>query len=335
MSRATENMSESAPARQIFIVGMNGSGTTMLLDHLANHSRVYGFPIETKSLPYYITHEREYGDLDVEENFLRLWRDITASVWPRAGVLSESVPVPMRADRSAAGIFDHIMRHLAQAEGKHVWCEKTPMHVHHLPLLANAYPNARFIHIIRDGRDCAASFHRRWRYHPVRTIARWKKAVSAGRQHGRLLGDRYYEVQYEAVTGSPELAFRELLAFLNLPYEDRVLTSTLIRHDPAAPHAGEVVVNVRRAQGYFGPKIVARMEAVAGHLLTELGYECNDTHGNRDPSVWRLQWWRFTDDMRRLISVVFTRGRIFRPSKWRQIVGRVRNAAKQRTTLKS
>lgn len=328
-------MNELAPTDQIFIVGMNGSGTTMLLDHLANHSRIYGFPIETKSLPYYITHEREYGDLDADDNFLKFWRDLTTSIWPRTGVLPQNLPVPPPPGRTAAASFDHIMRHLATAEGKQSWCEKSPMHVHRMPLLADAFPRAKFIHIIRDGRDCAASFHRRWRYHPVRTIARWKEAVSAGRRHGQLLGLRYHEVRYEVVTGSPEPAFREMLAFLNLPYEDHVLTSTRARHDPAAPQARKVMRSARRAQDYFGKNVVAQMEAVAGRLLTELGYACKDKHGNQDPSGWRLRWWRFTDDMRRLTSVVLGRGRIFRPSKWRQIASRTRNALKQRATPKS
>ena len=50
-------------AEQIFIVGMNGSGTTMLLDCLANHSMLFGFPGETKVLPSFLERESQYGDL--------------------------------------------------------------------------------------------------------------------------------------------------------------------------------------------------------------------------------------------------------------------------------
>src|SRR5688572_4070232 len=172
----------SAPPAQVFIVGMNGSGTTMLLDHLSNHSLIFGFPNETRSIPYFISHQSDYGDLTVDDNFMRLWRDVRQSLVGQPKLRPESIPVPDKSARTAAGIIDHIMKYLARAQGKEIWCEKSPMHVHHLQLLSQAFPEAKFIHVIRDGRDCAASFHRRWRFNPVRTVFRWKLAVSSGMQ---------------------------------------------------------------------------------------------------------------------------------------------------------
>ena len=306
----------------------------MLLDHLSNHSCIYGFQVETKSLPYFITHEREYGDLESEENLRRLWRDMKESISERTNLVSEALPLPSDGIRSAAGCFDHIMRHLAASQGKRIWCEKTPMHVHHMNLLASAFPEARFIHIIRDGRDCAASFHRRWRFNPIRTISRWKKAVRAGTRDGQLLGARHMEVRYEAVTEAPDAAFRDLLEFLNLPFEPAVLRSARSRPDAAASQEGEVKRNVRRAENYFDPAVVGKLEAVAGRLLTDLGYACRDESGDRDPPAWQMRWWQFTDDIRRFAAVAMRRGRILRPSKWRYIASRTRNALKQRATSK-
>ncbi len=323
------------PPEQIFVVGMNGSGTTMLLDHLSNHSWIYGFQVETKSLPFFITHEMEYGDLEVEANLRRLWSDMKDSVAVGVSAVPRDLPSPGIASRSAAGCFDHMMRHLAADQGKRIWCEKTPMYVHHIPLLSSAYPNAMFIHIIRDGRDCAASFHRRWGFNPVRTTARWKKAVRAGRRDGKSLGARYIEVRYETITEAPEAAFRELLEFLGLPFEAAVFRSARSRPDRAASPDAEVKRNVRRAEDYFGSAIVCKLEAVAGRLLAELGYPCRNSSGDRDPPAWQMRWWQFADDLRRFVAVVTRRGRILRPSKWRHIASRTRNALKQRATSKS
>lgn len=321
--------------RQIFVVGMNGSGTTMLLDHLSSHSLIYGFPAETKSLPYFIKHEPEYGDLMVEGNFLRLWDEMKKSIAERASLLPVNLPMPGPESRSAAGAFDHIMGTLAAANGRHVWCEKTPMHVHHISLLAEAYPESKFIHVIRDGRDCAASFHRRWRFSPLRTIYRWKQAVRAGMEQGALLGPRYVEVRYEAITRAPEETLRRLCAFLNVNFEPAILGSARRRPDVEASKNGRVVVNSRRADAYFSLRTVASMEKVAGRLLAELGYPCRDPSGDADPSSWRLSLWRIGDDWRRFVAVATRRGRILRPSKWRYILGRTRNALKQRLTTKS
>ena len=68
---------------QVFIVGMNGSGTTMLLDHLASHSLLFGFPAETQVLPYFIKRQTTYGDLADDANYWKLWSDLARSSYRR------------------------------------------------------------------------------------------------------------------------------------------------------------------------------------------------------------------------------------------------------------
>ena len=117
----------------------------------------------------------------------------------------------------------------------------------------------------------------------------------------------------------PETAFRELLRFLDLPFEDAVLTSARSKADPATSHSAKVVQNSRKAEDYFDCATVKHIESVAGRLLTELGYACSDQTGDLDPPNWQLEWWRMTDDVRRFVMVALKRGRILRPSKWRYI----------------
>jgi hypothetical protein len=329
------NSGEQIVTQQIFVVGMNGSGTTMLLDHLSSHSMIYGFPAETKSLPYFIEHQAEYGDLAIDDNFLRLWNDMRSSVAERTSLIPVDLPVPGPGSRSAAGAFDHIMRTLATAEGRRIWCEKTPMHVHHIAALARTYPAAKFIHVIRDGRDCAASFHRRWRFSPLRTIYRWKQAVRAGMQQGAEISPRYLEVRYEAVTRDPESALRDVCRFLGMEFEQALLSAARKRPDSEASREGQVIRNSRRAEEYFDPSTVAKMEKIAGRLLAELGYPCRNPVGDDDPVSWKVTMWRLGDDWRRFAAVATRRGRILRPSKWRYILGRTRNALKQRATSKT
>jgi hypothetical protein len=223
------------------------------------------------------------------------------------------------------------MRSLAAAEGKRVWCEKTPMYVHHLTLLGQAFPGARFIHVIRDGRACAASFHRRWKFNPVRTMVRWKQAVREGMRQGASLGSRYVEVRYEDLTNNPESTLRRLLAFLDLPFEPAVLVSSRSDADASTSHSASIVRNTRRAEEYFQRRVAKRIEAVAGRLLWDLGYGCSIA-GDADPPGWQLTYWRMLDDIRRFTMVSLAEGRILRPSNWRYIATRTRNALKQRAT---
>jgi hypothetical protein len=321
---------------QVFIVGMNGSGTTMLLDHISSHSMLYGFPNETRFLPYFIRHHNRYGDLSIDRNFLELWDDMRKSVVRRLGPGSRKIPLPEDWSihpRSAASVFDQIMRMFALEKGVHIWCEKTPMYVHHLTLLSNAFPNARFLHIIRDGRDCAASFHRRWKFNPVRTIFRWKQAVRAGRAQGKLLGSRYLEVRYESLTHAPEMTFQEICEFLGIPFESTILNSARSRADKTRANMQVVAPNVKTASQYFDAKQLAKIECIAGQCLTDLGYIC-DHHstGNKDPSRFALRWWEAVDDLRRLAALSLGQGRIFNRRKWSYVLRRVRSALKQKAT---
>ena len=152
---------------QVFIVGMNGSGTTMLLDCLAGHSQLFGFPGETKVLPYFIKHQAKYGDLQVEDNFVKLWQDLRTAIggrgW-RSGVDHSAIQNWGEEPRSVAAIFNSIMSKLAAEEGKKFGARRRRCMCITFDVLSEAFPEARFIHIIRDGRDCAASFHRRWQF---------------------------------------------------------------------------------------------------------------------------------------------------------------------------
>jgi len=325
------NLSGEPP--QIFIVGMNGSGTTMLLDHLGSHSAIFGFPAETKSLPYFILNEAKYGELSVAANFRRLWSELSESIFGGAEALRRDIPLPDLSRQSAAGAFDHVMGHLARSQGKRIWCEKSPMHVHHLALLAEKFPDARFIHVIRDGRDCAASFHRRWKFNPMRTIVRWKRAVRGGREQGRKLGARYCEVRYESITARPESEFHSICDFLGLEFERAVLGAGRERPNSTAPEGGQVIRNERSAVQYFGAKCIARMEAVAGLTLAEFGYTCGDAFGDADPGSLRMRWWTFQDDIVRLGAFITRQGRILRPSKWGYLASRIRSALQQKSSL--
>ena len=155
---------------------MSGSGTTMLLDCLGFHSQLYGFPFETKLIPYIAKRLHTFGDLNNDDNFFRLWKAVGRFPGFRevhSDYMPPSIPENWREFlRTLPAVLDAYFRYFAQKEGKTRWCEKTPMYVQHLNLIADLFPGAKFLHIIRDGRDCAASLHRRWKSTPELTVFR-------------------------------------------------------------------------------------------------------------------------------------------------------------------
>jgi len=306
---------------------MNGSGTTMLLDHLDSHSLIYGFKDETRILPHFMQNVVKYGDLGDDERFERLWKDMLCA-FPFWKANDENcVPLPTdwrEQSRTPALIFDWILRWFASKEGKEIWCEKTPMHALHIAAIANALPTSRFIHIIRDGRDCAASFGRRWGYNPRVSIHRWKKTIRSARcQAERLGADRYMEVRFEQLTTQPESVLGDICDFLDVEFEDKVLVSSRTSARMRGVDSKQLKPNSGAYKTHFSPGEIEVLEAQAGSCLNELGYPVAKNKGDTDLSHLYVAFYNSITQIGRLRDIA-NRARNSR-SPWKLIVGRIRS----------
>jgi hypothetical protein len=319
---------EVAGSNPVFVVGMNGSGTTMLLDHLGCHPLLYGFRFETKLLPHYLRHQAHYGDLRVDDDFHRLFDEMRGAFPFRQA--NNGAPVELPADwttlpRTPAAIFDHLMKGFARREGKTRWCEKTPMHVLHIEALAQAWPQAQFIHVIRDGRNCAASFHRRWKYTPEASIVRWKRCLKAGRQQGLPLGkERYTESLYEALTANPETELRKVCQFLGVEFAAAMLESTRSGKRVRGLASGKIRPNDRSYAEYFSDGQCEKLEKLAGATLAEFGYPTRHPRSDIDPAPARLRFWMLRDRLRIAASTILGKLSNDRRISWTLIFGKLR-----------
>ena len=136
---------------QIFVIGINGSGTTMLAEALGRHPELYMFPQETRVLPYLV---HRYPDSILHNLSARralsdtlgrsraFWRCNSSQPL----VLSNEVLVPLN---DFSSVVDAMYGHFAQLEGKQRWGDKSPMYLQHIDVLARVFPNACFINIYR------------------------------------------------------------------------------------------------------------------------------------------------------------------------------------------
>jgi hypothetical protein len=286
--------------RPVFVVGMNGSGTTMLLDSLGRHPKLYGFPQETRVIPHLIASVGQLGDLADDENFRRLWERVRQIPAFRLVNGGQAPPLPANwaeFPRSLAAVLDAMFRYFAAPHEKTRWCEKTPQHVQHLDSLHRIFPAAKFIHIIRDGRDCAASFQKRWKRTPELTVFRWQKVVSAGRAQGQRLGDCYFELKYEDLTLNPEHWMRRLCDVIGVPFHPNVLVSRRPQSDKRGILGG-IEPNTEKWRAHFSAKRLERLERIAGAYLAELDYPVQYTQGSAQPSALRRRLWTVQDYLR-------------------------------------
>ena len=329
-------MTTSPTYNPIFIVGMNGSGTTMLLDCLNNHNDLHGFRRETRLIPYYIKNIGRYGDLTDDENFLSLINDFRNLSFFR--YVNGGAPPPLPDNwkampRSLASAIDSVFSYFARKDGKKRWCEKTPMHAQHIASLSNLFPDAQFIHIIRDGRACAASFYRRWHYTPELTMYRWKNVIREARRQSRGVKDRYLEIRYEALTENPETTMRSICDFLQIPYQDDLLTLSRKRSHTGSTKKA-ITPNKASWNDYLSNHQIERVEAIGGQLLDELGYETTHPRSDKDPNAIALKYWLYRDLMREGVSSIVEEIQTPKKQKWDDFSARIIRAVRQRLTSK-
>jgi hypothetical protein len=166
--------------------------------------------------------------------------------------------------------------------------DKTPKYLRAIPLLSELWPEARFVHVLRDGRDVClsvldwrkgASKFSGWNEDAVSTTALWWEwKVRLGREAGGPLGpSRYYELRYEALVANPEAEAVKLCNFLGLSYDPAMLRfhegRTKSRPGLSAKKSWRpVTAGLRTWREQMAPGDIARFEAAAGPLLDELGY---------------------------------------------------------------
>jgi hypothetical protein len=246
-----------------FLVGAQRSGTTLLRLMLAAHPRL-AIPPESHFIPDLLRIERvasgldgirsEIADLLVHHD--RLVDFELGSQWIRDTVLRLQ---PLTTRTITAALFTEY----ARRRGKARWGDKTPRYRNHLPELSVVFPDAKFVHVVRDGRDTALSS---WRaaFGP-RTLVEagylWRDSVRAARAGAqRLRPGAVHEVRYEALVRNPEATLREICAFLGETFDQEMLRY--------AEHAGSMVPRWERA---WHAKLERPVEgANAGKWRTEL-----------------------------------------------------------------
>jgi Sulfotransferase family len=275
----------------VFIVGASRSGTTLLRRMVNAHPDI----AITRETHWIVETLKGEGGTSPEapatpELLSRLLTDKRFTMMGTdPGELERLVSgeTPVSYSQFVTAAFD---QHGA-SEGKRLVGDKVPSYVTEMPTLHSLFPRARFVHMIRDGRDVCLSVleWRRpgrevWRFSawdedPVSVTALWwERRVRLGREAGATLAPGlYYELRYEALVTDPAGASAALCEFLGLAYDERMLRfhEGRERDDPnlSAKKAWRpVTAGLRDWRTQMSKEDVERFEAAAGDLLDELGY---------------------------------------------------------------
>lgn len=109
------------------------------------------------------------------------------------------------------------------------FCDKEPKNTYYFSYIHKIFPNARFVYIIRDGRDTAYSFmHRKNKKMNfeifLKHLTDWNRANTVGLKRCKLFGPDYcHIVKYESLVNSPESTIRKMCEFLEIEYMEDML----------------------------------------------------------------------------------------------------------------
>jgi Sulfotransferase family len=272
----------------VFVVGCPRSGTTLLRRMLDAHPKLAITP-ETHWIPEWFAKaadregrvSRDHVQSLLESARFKKLKVADDEVWS----LFESGAPP-----SYARLVEHVYDLYGQRRGKMLVGDKTPGYTRSLPILNQLFPWARFVHLVRDGRDVclsATSWHQvarlerrfpSWRREPVATAALWWELhVRLARESGASLEpDRYYELRYEDLVAHPSGELGALCSFLGLDFSEAM---TRFHEGRTRPGLGSnkqwlpPTPGLRNWRTQMPPPDIELFEAVSGELLDELGYD--------------------------------------------------------------
>jgi Sulfotransferase family len=288
-------------APPVIVLGVGRSGTTLLRVMLDRSSEI-AIPYES----FFVTPlGHRHGARPKLDDFLDdLGRFYQLYEW---GIAPEDIRPRLREGMTTGEAIAAVFEVYAEREGKPRWGDKTPLYMQQLPLLERLFPDALWVHLVRDGRDAALSFlelpegfsGKTWAL--PRTVeqfaARWRTEILAARRLGRRVGGRYLELRYEDLVAEPERELRRVCEHASLPWEPAMLEhadapelSSMPEHRNLAkpPTAG-----LRDWRSQMKSEDARAFEEIAGDVLRSSGYELREPGARYPTARGRIELARF------------------------------------------
>lgn len=224
------------PIDPFFIVGSGRCGTTLLRRVLQTSPEVH-IPPENWTLLVIIPSFRKYRWGMRWEDFAHLMtsrllhqgakREPRWFDFPQADALLEKLKGVAPEERSLAHAIDLMYRYHGQVleDEFERWGDKTPLNVTRMRELLSTFPNARFVHLIRDPFDVVASWLKLGRYsEPGQPALQWKSRVERACAFARDHPSRCLEVHYERFVQKPEATVGKVCDFLGINFSHQLLS---------------------------------------------------------------------------------------------------------------
>ncbi|HJQ75343.1 MAG TPA: sulfotransferase [Gaiellaceae bacterium] len=288
-------------APPVIVLGVGRSGTTLLRVMLDRNSEL-AIPYES----FFVTAlAHRHGRKPRLDAFVDdLGRFYQLYEW---GIEPEDVRARLRDGMTTGEAIAAVFEVYAEREGKARWGDKTPLYMQQLPLLERLFPDAIWVHLVRDGRDAALSFlelpegfsGKTWAQ--PRTVAqfaaRWRTEILAARKLGRHAGGRYLELRYEDFVAEPERELQAVCKHASLSWEPAMLDHSDVGEIAQMPEHRNIAkpptAGLRDWRSQMSRDDALAFEQVAGDILQSAGYELLEPGAGYPTPRGRLELARF------------------------------------------
>jgi hypothetical protein len=295
-----------------FIVGNDRSGTTMLR-LILDQGPDLAIPPESMFLTDFaeVFERGGPGPGEQAELMEQVWHHPKVRLWELPGA-----PPPLPDGLSPADAYRSIaaapFEAYAARHGKPAWADKTPHYVHHVDHLLRVWPRARFVVLVRDGRDVALSL-RRMPFGPNNAWAAaqwWARGIRAGQRAQEQHPGSVLTVRYEDVATDPAAEVERICAFLGVAYHDDMLALEKVDRSKIVPDQAAWFPTIFEgittgAVGRWRTEMPARDQrifaALAGDELRALGYEPGPG-GVTDISPLQERWFQLQNETLRNVN---------------------------------
>lgn len=290
----------------VHVIGHGRSGTSVFIRMLRKYLQI-AFGTESQFILRYSRRLAQYGDLSRSSNRRQLVEDICRERWfQRTGrkfdfsTSPEAILDEIR-EPTYAGVLDAVFRQLAKHLHMQRWGDKTPEYLHDLPVLYNLFPTAKYIHVVRDGRDVALSgFEMPFGEKNVFMAARdWSVAIQQVNAFaGTIPPIQFLEVRYEDFLSEPRKQFLRLIEFLEIDDSDGRLLDFI-----AGSISQDLMLgNFDKWRTQLSVKQIRRFDRIACAELQQYGYETTVETGRSPWPIQTAYWW-LDNKARRLLDL--------------------------------
>lgn len=218
--------------KPLFIISSGRAGTTLLRNMLVASGEIaipQEFPVIHKMVLYFLRNGNEdWRELCIAiADILKGTPDF--AIWDLSldEAIEEVAQLP-DDNRSLAAIIDTYLRTYAT---KHfpdaiMWGDQSPLHTFYYPWVIPVYPQARFLHLLRDGRDVVASFQANFKdeLSLQQATDRWIQSVHRARQiRDTLPPEQFLEIRYEDLVSQSEQTLQSIANFSSICYHKSML----------------------------------------------------------------------------------------------------------------